>query len=759
MLCVVGVTPYPPTRPVAGASERPPSAGSATVLLRMEPSDERAARVARSRERCLRQRHNWEQLLKFCVVGATGYVVNLAVYALLAQGRRGISTMRRGERRRSSSRRPPTTPSTGTGPSARSADMSASRDARFSCRVSTARLSRQSRAPVDLVSAGVGKIVGQAIGDRARDTAQLRRQQALELPAAVARWGAWGSLCAGVVRTRSDRARRRPPRRRDRRRNGRSGRPRRRPTFAQPQPDRGEATAAFLAAPKVRRWLERYPPAASHRSRVRPQTRRWTVHVWSGSAGEIARGRSRTSPGGCWRRGRGPQVAWTMARGCDAAFGEAYSELVGLGCLAARSSSSVSRTGEASDPAHARRARAPVLHRLAVLLRSGRGLLERPARLSAARLSARPGGLDRPQPERGSLPYASSGPTALLFAAAMFLFGFRVGVNVQGPGTVIDVGYAGVIGGDRILHGESPYGHMPVSEGRPECGSRARRSAANPPHVQTNGRCENANPYGDTYGPVSYLAYVPAVAAFGWNGRWDSLPAAHAAAIVFDLLIAIGLGLAGLRFGGRRLGPCSSSPGRLSVHRLRDELEHERCDHAGAPGLGLSLRSVALRARRSCGVVRLDEVRGARRRAALAHLPDPGCGPRSGRRVASWRQRWRLLRFSCSNPASAMRSRRSGTGRFGSRRPGLPVSLWDWGQYHARGLPDLHVVQIALEIAVAVFAVVIAFVPRRERGPLELAALTGALLVATQLVLTHWFYLYLPWLLPFVLLALFLASR
>ena len=31
----------------------------------------------------LRRRHNWEQLAKFCVVGASGYVVNLAVYALL----------------------------------------------------------------------------------------------------------------------------------------------------------------------------------------------------------------------------------------------------------------------------------------------------------------------------------------------------------------------------------------------------------------------------------------------------------------------------------------------------------------------------------------------------------------------------------------------------------------------------------------------------------------------------------------------------
>jgi dolichol-phosphate mannosyltransferase len=34
----------------------------------------------------LRRRHNWEQLAKFCLVGATGYVVNLAVYAALLRG-------------------------------------------------------------------------------------------------------------------------------------------------------------------------------------------------------------------------------------------------------------------------------------------------------------------------------------------------------------------------------------------------------------------------------------------------------------------------------------------------------------------------------------------------------------------------------------------------------------------------------------------------------------------------------------------------
>jgi dolichol-phosphate mannosyltransferase len=34
----------------------------------------------------LRHRGNWEQLVKFCVVGATGYVVNLIVYTLLLEG-------------------------------------------------------------------------------------------------------------------------------------------------------------------------------------------------------------------------------------------------------------------------------------------------------------------------------------------------------------------------------------------------------------------------------------------------------------------------------------------------------------------------------------------------------------------------------------------------------------------------------------------------------------------------------------------------
>jgi dolichol-phosphate mannosyltransferase len=43
-----------------------------------------AAPTLRARAtQALRRRHNWEQLVKFCVVGASGYVVNLGVYTLL----------------------------------------------------------------------------------------------------------------------------------------------------------------------------------------------------------------------------------------------------------------------------------------------------------------------------------------------------------------------------------------------------------------------------------------------------------------------------------------------------------------------------------------------------------------------------------------------------------------------------------------------------------------------------------------------------
>ena len=66
--------------------------------------------------------------------------------------------------------------------------------------------------------------------------------------------------------------------------------------------------------------------------------------------------------------------------------------------------------------------------------------------------------------------------------------------------------------------------------------------------------------------------------------------------------------------------------------------------------------------------------------------------------------------------------------------------------------------QLILQIAVVALAGVVAVVPARK-GPLELAALSAAVLIGFELVLTHWSYLYIPWFFPFVLLAVFLPRR
>ena len=60
-------------------------------------------------------------------------------------------------------------------------------------------------------------------------------------------------------------------------------------------------------------------------------------------------------------------------------------------------------------------------------------------------------------------------------------------------------------------------------------------------------------------------------------------------------------------------------------------------------------------------------------------------------------------------------------------------------------------------LAVAL-ALLVAAAPRRK-SPLQLAALTASVLAAFQLTLTHWFYLYLPWVVPFVFLWLLLPEQ
>src|SRR3954454_19094198 len=100
--------------------------------------------------------------------------------------------------------------------------------------------------------------------------------------------------------------------------------------------------------------------------------------------------------------------------------------------------------------------------------------------------------------------------------------GFRVGLNLADSGAV-DVGYAGVVGADRVAHGEPIYDNFPPDVA----------------HV-------------DTYCRVDYLADVPFERIWACAGSWDALPAAPAAAALFDLANFALLLLVGIRI---RPGP------------------------------------------------------------------------------------------------------------------------------------------------------------------------------------------------------------
>jgi hypothetical protein len=65
----------------------------------------------------------------------------------------------------------------------------------------------------------------------------------------------------------------------------------------------------------------------------------------------------------------------------------------------------------------------------------------------------------------------------------------------------------------------------------------------------------------------------------------------------------------------------------------------------------------------------------------------------------------------------------------------------------------LDVAQTAVQLAAILFGLALAFVPR-QRTLLQVAALGAAATIALQLSLTYWFYLYIAWFFPLVLVAL-----
>jgi hypothetical protein len=352
-----------------------------------------------------------------------------------------------------------------------------------------------------------------------------------------------------------------------------------------------------------------------------------------------------------------------------------------------------------------------------------------------------------------------------LLIAALFLLGFRVGLNVADSGA-IDVGYAGVVGADRIAHGEQLYGNFPedVSEG-------------------------------DTYGPVNYYAYVPFERIWPWSGSWDDLPAAHGAAVFFDLATFALLLLLGYRIRpgpeGRKLG-ATLAFGWAAYPYTAYVLESNSNDSLVALLLVATLLVLARPAARGA----LAALATLTKFAPALLVPmlmtyRPLVGPAEDAASAGGADVGRVEDApahsapptSVTGPA-VTRLRSSGTGpavvafvvaflltgavllAWPAITPGLhtfydrtiayqanrnsPFSIW--GQ--VSGLEPL---RLAILAGVGLLAIVLAFRPR-VKSLTQVAALGAALLIGVQLTAEHWFYLYIVWFFPLLLVAMATAT-
>jgi hypothetical protein len=319
-------------------------------------------------------------------------------------------------------------------------------------------------------------------------------------------------------------------------------------------------------------------------------------------------------------------------------------------------------------------------------------------------------GLHRSSRQPGPLRLAV--PVPWLTVGLVFLIGFRIALNVT-DSNVIDVGYAGVIGAQKIVDGQPLYGNWPTD-----------------------------NPRGDTYGPVSYEAYVPFLEAFGFSGRWDDLPAAHAASIVFDLCCIGLLFLIGRMIRGPTLG-ISLAYAWAAFPFTLFAAESNTNDALVAALLLATLLFAASPVRR--GV--LGALTGLTKFAPLALAPllathalpaAPGRARRL-RAIVLFTIAFLVTAAVVSIPALAHDSLSLIYQRTISYQATRPAPFSVWGLYGG-----LDWEQAVVQAAGVMLAIGLALVPRRA-DLTGLAALCAAILIATELGVTYWFYLYIPW--------------
>ena len=293
----------------------------------------------------------------------------------------------------------------------------------------------------------------------------------------------------------------------------------------------------------------------------------------------------------------------------------------------------------------------------------------------------------------------------------MFLLGFRIGLNIT-DSNVIDVGYAGVIGADHLTHGEALYGDFPSD-----------------------------NEHGDTYGPVNYLAYIPFEAVMPWSGTWDDLPAAHGAALVFDLAVVLLLYALGRRIRGPRTGVV------LAYAWLAFPFSLFVANTNANDALPVALVLAAVLAwANPIGRGILIALAGMTKFAPLALFPLLArARGGAGRFVVAFVLTVAVVSIPVVLFGGTLKDFWDATlGYQADRRS--PFSVYGlWG-----GLDWLHTLA---QVAAVGLGIAVAFVPRRN-DLVGVAALAAAVLLAVQLSLTYWFFLYVAWIAPLVFIAL-----
>jgi hypothetical protein len=313
-------------------------------------------------------------------------------------------------------------------------------------------------------------------------------------------------------------------------------------------------------------------------------------------------------------------------------------------------------------------------------------------------------------------------PMWLLMVLACLAGGLVLGLNVDSR--VIDVGYAGVVGADRILEGTVPYGTMPSDVGT-----------------------------GDTYGPLNYLLYVPFVLMFGFSGEWDFLPAAHALTLFSFVAGAMALFITGYRLSGKEGAAAlvfawTAFP--YTVYATNNNTNDIIVAAVSAIGLAAGASPIARGASIAAGFAiklyplvlgPLWMMYEGRKRKPIIDFVLGGAGVVL---VTFW------VILLDGHPIEAARLFYDRTLAFQGDR----VSPWSLFSQ----VPQLAFLQRPL-MALAIFlSILVAFVPR-EKTLRRLAALSAALVIAFQLTVNYWFYTYITWFEPFVFVSLLLATN